>query len=84
MQDDLLSSCKSDPNEFWKKIGKVGVGTDRSKNIPMEVKLDNGSVSNDVNDVLNSWKEEFEKLYNQQSSQNRPTTQNAADGGPSE
>ena len=52
MQDDLLSSCKSDPNEFWKKIGKVGVGTDRSKNIPMEVKLDNGSVSNDVNDVL--------------------------------
>ena len=84
VQDDLLSSCKSDPNEFWKKIGKVGVGTDRSKNIPMEVKLDNGSVSNDVNDVLNSWKEEFEKLYNQQSSQNRPTTQNAADGGPSE
>ena len=79
VQNDLLSSCKSDQNEFWKKIGKVGVGTERSKTIPMEIKLENGSVSNNVNDVLNLWKEEFEKLYNQNGVPNRPSTQNAAD-----
>ena len=79
VQNDLLSSCKSDPNEIWKKIGKVGVGTERSKTIPMEIKLENGSVSNNENDVLNLKKEEFEKLYNQNSATNRPSTQNASD-----
>ena len=79
VQNDLLRSCKSDQNEFWKKIGKVGMGTERSKTIPMEIKLENGSVSNNVNDVLNLWREEFEKLYNQNGAPNQPSTQNASD-----
>ena len=45
----------------------------------MEIKLENGSVSNNVNDVLNLWKDEFEKLYNQKGAPNRPSTQNASD-----
>ena len=32
-----------------------------------------------VKDVLNLWKEEFEKLYNENGAPNRPSTQNASD-----
>ena len=37
---------------------------ERSKTIPMEIKLENGSISSDVNVVLNSWKKEFQNVYN--------------------
>ena len=37
---------------------------ERSKTIPMEIKLENGSLSSDVNVVLNSGKKEFQNVYN--------------------
>ena len=48
-------------NEFWKTIGKVGIGC--KKNIPMEIITENGSVSNNVEDVLSKWESCFSKLY---------------------
>ena len=32
----------SDQKSFWKEIGKIGVGQERKKEIPCEVKLSNG------------------------------------------
>ncbi|CAG2188857.1 unnamed protein product [Mytilus edulis] len=46
MQDDLTSSCDN-PKEFWRKIGKIGIGAERQRNIPMEINLEDGSVSTD-------------------------------------
>ena len=34
--------------EFWKKIGKIGTGKERQKNIPMEVILPYGDISSDT------------------------------------
>ncbi|CAG2186862.1 unnamed protein product [Mytilus edulis] len=63
-QEQLLDDQKRDPREFWKKIGKVGVGNERQKSIPMEVTLDDGTTSTDTNTVLNKWKNCFDKLLN--------------------
>ena len=61
MQADLLENVQHNQNEFWKTIGKVGIGC--KKNIPMEVITENGSVSNNVEDVLSKWESCFSKLY---------------------
>ena len=46
----------SDQKSFWKEIGKIGVGQERRKEIPCEVKLSNGEVSCKIEDVLDVWK----------------------------
>ena len=51
-QADVEELESTDPRMFWKEIGKIGIGQDRRKEIPMEVKLSNGNLSNNVNDVL--------------------------------
>ncbi|CAG2253195.1 unnamed protein product [Mytilus edulis] len=53
-QEQLLDDQKRDPREFWKKIGKVGVGNERQKSIPMEVTLDDGTTSTDTNTLNES------------------------------
>ena len=63
-QAELGELESTDPKMFWKEIGKIGVGQDRSKEVPMEVKLSNGNLSNNVNDVLKIWKTGFENLLN--------------------
>ncbi|CAG2223305.1 unnamed protein product [Mytilus edulis] len=63
MQDDLTSSCDN-PKEFWRKIGKIGIGAERQRNIPMEIKLEDGSVSTDPISVLNKWKNDFSSMLN--------------------
>lgn len=35
LQDELRNSCEN-PMEFWRKIGKIGVGNERQNNIPMD------------------------------------------------
>ncbi|CAG2258040.1 unnamed protein product [Mytilus edulis] len=47
LQEDLIKSCDN-PKEFWRKIGKIGVGSERRSFIPMEVKL---SDENNLNNV---------------------------------
>ena len=54
----------TNPNLFWKEIGKIGIGQERRKFIPMEVTRDDGSISSDTGEVLNKWKNSFEALLN--------------------
>ena len=63
IQSDLLESCNKTPTEFWKTIGKIGVGNARNNKIPMEIVQQDGSVSNSFNQILDKWKSTFEKLY---------------------
>lgn len=63
-QEELESITDTDNKEFWKSIGRIGVGGERKKNIPMEVTLENGNVSRDINVVLDKWKSDFATLLN--------------------
>ncbi|CAG2196501.1 unnamed protein product [Mytilus edulis] len=51
MQDDLTSSCDN-PKEFWRKIGKIGIGAERQRNIPMEIKLEDVRLFNGCYNTL--------------------------------
>ena len=50
--------------EFWRKIGKIGVGSERRIKIPMAVKLSDGSISSDKNSVSSKWKNDFCNMLN--------------------
>ena len=63
MQEDLANSCDN-PKEFWRKIGKIGVGAERQRKISMEVILSDGSIRTDHKIVSNKWKSEFTTLLN--------------------
>ena len=52
----------SDPKAFWEQLNKLGPR--RQKKIPMEYIDDNGNVITDVNAVLDSWRNEFQSIYN--------------------
>ena len=56
--------ASSDQQEFWKKIGKVGIGQERQKLIPLEVILEGGSISKSSDVVMNKWKTSFSDLLN--------------------
>ena len=68
LQNNLLDECNRDDNEFWKSMGKVGIGLRKSKLIPMEVILEDGHVSSEISDVLHKWKTDFSSLFNKHSS----------------
>ncbi len=63
-QDELLAMQSHNPQDFWKEIGKLGVATDRNKKIPWEIVNENGSVSHDPREVLQTWSGDFAVLYN--------------------
>ena len=63
-QLDLMNICQENQPEFWKKIGKIGIGKDRKRDIPLEVIQDDGSVSNDVDSVKLKWLNAFKALLN--------------------
>jgi hypothetical protein len=69
VQHDLLSNVDTNPETFWKSIGKVGVASKKKQSIPMEV-VENGIVSRDTATVLAKWKHEFSTLYNVSSGRN--------------
>ncbi|VDI10211.1 Hypothetical predicted protein [Mytilus galloprovincialis] len=60
--------------EFWKEIGRIGVGQERRKLIPMEVQLQNGEITNDKYSVLSEWKNAFYDLLNANDDSNTPET----------
>ncbi|CAG2197791.1 unnamed protein product [Mytilus edulis] len=60
--------------EFWKEIGRIGVGQERCKLIPMEVQLQNGEITNDKDSVLSKWKNAFYDLLNANDDSNTPET----------
>ena len=60
--NDIESMTTENPNEFWEKIKKLGPR--KSSEIPMETYGQNGELLMDENIVLETWKNDFEKLYN--------------------
>ena len=64
LQEEMLDECNVDPSKFWKSIGKIGISLANKKTIPMEVTLDDGSVSFNVSDVLSKWRSDFNSLFN--------------------
>ncbi|WAR20497.1 hypothetical protein MAR_002335 [Mya arenaria] len=72
-QSKLLKACENtNKSDFWKDIGKIGIGSERNKYIPIEVLLADGTVSTSPQDVLNKWKNSFEKLNNVPNINNEP------------
>ncbi|XP_071123605.1 uncharacterized protein [Mytilus edulis] len=62
MQDEL-KNLEDNPKEFWRKIGKIGVGNNR-QSIPMEVKMEDNSICTDPKIVLDKWKCDFSNMLN--------------------
>lgn len=62
IQIDNLNT--ENPKEFWREIGKIGVGNERKKQIPSEVVTPEGLVSNNQEIVLETWKTAFCRLLN--------------------
>ena len=48
MQYQIQSLDSTNHQEFWKQIGKIGVGKERQNQKPMEVILPCGSISSDT------------------------------------
>ena len=63
MQSDIENLNKNNTQEFWKTIGKIGVGNERRKRIPFEVEV-NGRITRDNKTVLETWKNSFQNLLN--------------------
>lgn len=50
IQEKLLADSTTNPKNFWKEIGKMGIAKERTPRIPME----DGSVSKDFDDIHKS------------------------------
>ncbi|CAG2238320.1 unnamed protein product [Mytilus edulis] len=59
--DDMETTNHS---EFWKKIGRIGVGTERRKLIPMSVQLPDGTIAHGREAVVSEWKRAYCSLLN--------------------
>ena len=70
-QEELVNLNKSDPRQFWRKIGNIGIGNDRQSKIPNEVLRSDGSVTNNMDDVLQKWKDSFHGLLNSDPDNNK-------------
>ena len=52
-QIHFLDSCNNpNPNEFWKTIGKIGMGAERTKQIPMEILQSDGTPSSSLDNII--------------------------------
>ena len=76
-QDEMDNLESGNNPEFWKKIGKIGVGKERNNQIPMEVVMPCGTVSSEINTVLEVWRKNFKDLFNPAS--NNTIHQNQSD-----
>ena len=64
-QTELEDQCKNDNDQFWKSIGRLGIGFgERQNKIPMEIMKEDGSLSSKLHDVMAKWKEYFQRLLN--------------------
>ena len=63
-QEELIRLSDTDSKQFWRKIGKIGIGNQRQSNIPNEITLDDGSITDNSDTVLNKWKNCFQTLLN--------------------
>ena len=63
-QEELIRISDIDSKQFWRKIGKNGIGNQRQLNISNVVTLDDGSITDNSDIVLNKWKFIFQTLLN--------------------
>ena len=63
-QQDLININDNNPKEFWKRIGKTGIGNERQRTIPNEIVQDDGTICNNLDMVLDKWKCSFHNLLN--------------------
>ena len=59
----IAASKTQNPKDFWNKVKSLGRANSK-KELPSEVKLENGDIVTDQNTVLNKWKHHFSSLYN--------------------
>ncbi len=72
-QDELLRMQSSNPKEFWKHVGRLGVAEERKRTIPMEVVIDNeGSISSDSGVVLERWRKDCQTMLNSDNLETTP------------
>ncbi len=62
LTQNIEEACLYDQKTFWQYVKKVGPG--KNSKIPLEVLNEDGTVNNNVTDVLSKWSEDFSKLYN--------------------
>lgn len=63
-QPDIDNLESTNPNLFWKEIGKTGIGQERRKIIPMEITKPDGTASSNTDEVVRKWRNDFEILLN--------------------
>ena len=63
-QKEIECLVNNDQQAFWKKIGKIGIGQERVKKIPMEILLEDGSLTKDADAVMGKWQTSFCDLLN--------------------
>ena len=63
MKIGIAESETQNPKDFWNKLKSLGRANSK-KELPSEVKLENGDIVTDQNTVLNKWKHDFSSLYN--------------------
>ena len=63
-QMEIPNLDTSNSKDFWKRIGKIGVGKERQNQIPMEVILPSGEVSCNTKVILEVWRKHFQDLLN--------------------
>ena len=63
-EDELYQLCKTNSPDFRKELGKTGVGDRKNKGIPWQVVCEDGTVSDNYNDVMNKWKDCYNDIYN--------------------
>ena len=57
---NIENMSKHNPKDFWKKMKQLGP---RNSKVPFKVEQ-NGNLTSDIENVLGTWKNEFEKLFN--------------------
>ena len=63
-QNEIENLVDTNSKDFWKYIGRVGVGEERKKSIPMEIITEDGLISQNIPLVLKKWRDSFCELLN--------------------
>ncbi len=63
-QQKILDLESENHKEFWKYIGKVGIGSERETRIPWEIISLDGSTNRDHGELLDRWCSDYSNLLN--------------------
>lgn len=63
-----MDDAQSGDNNFWRKIGKLGISSDRKSGPGQSVRLEDGTISTDPQKVLKKWHRDYDNLFNKNDS----------------